>query len=229
MQRILVRTVLLLIACFAASSLAFAQGGTTKSALSGTVFDSDGGAIPGATVVVKNNSTGVATTVVTNANGTFDVPALDAGIYTVTVSLSGFKTLGGTDVEPISGTPGALKLTRAVGGVNETVEVRGGSQLITTASTMVSSTIRIDQRTKLPLITRNALNFGVLLPGLPPAGTNHCERSSPISGLPQSAISITVDGANVQDKYTRSTDGFFVNIHPKLDLIEESPLATRTS
>ena len=48
-----------------------------------------------------------------------------------------------------------------------------------------------------------------------------------MSGLPQSALSITVDGANIQDKYTRSGDGFFANIHPKLDLIEEVTVSTR--
>ena len=71
---------------------AYGQGGSTKTALAGTVTDAAGGVIPGATVTVKNNDTGVTSNTVTNAEGAFAVPALDPGTYTVTVSLSGFKT-----------------------------------------------------------------------------------------------------------------------------------------
>jgi hypothetical protein len=215
---------------FAATSAAWAgQSGSTKSAVSGTVQDPSGGVIPGATVVVKNNSTGVSTTAVTNAAGAFDVPALDAGIYSVTVSLSGFKTVVLTDVELLSATTRALKVTLEVGAIEQTVEVRGGSQLVQTQSTTIASTIRVDQISTLPLITRNALNFVVFLPGVDTAASNHSQRSSSVAGLPQSTISITVDGANIQDKYTRSGDGFFANIHPKLDLIEEVTVSSATA
>jgi hypothetical protein len=200
---------------------AAAQSGTTKSALSGTVVDADGGVIPGATVDVKNTRTGVLTSTVTNQIGVFEVPAIDAGMYTITVSLTGFKNVVLTEVELLSGTPRALKVTLEVGAINQVVEVKGGSQLVQTQSTSVSSTIRVDQISTLPLITRNALNFVPFLPGVDTSASNHSQRSSTVVGLPQSAISITVDGANIQDKYTRSTDGFFANVQPKLDLIEE--------
>ena len=210
-------------------STASAQSGTTRTALSGTVLDSGGGLLPGASVEVKNSRTGVVTNTVTNATGVFDVPAIDAGLYSITVSLNGFKTIVMTDIELLSGTPRSLKVTLEVGTMTESVEVRGGVQLVQTQSTAVSSTIRVDQISSLPLITRNALNFVVFLPGVDTSSSNHSQRSSTVSGLPQSAISITVDGANIQDKYTRSTDGFFANIHPKLDLIEEVTVSTATA
>ena len=210
-------------------SAAHAQSGSTRTGLSGTVVDSGGGVLPGATVEVKNNRTGVTTTTITNATGVFDVPALDAGIYTITVSLSGFKNTVLTDVELLSGTPRSMKVALDVGALTETVEVRGGSQLIQTQSTTIASTIRVDQISNLPLITRNALNFVVFLPGVDTASANHSQRSSTIAGLPESTIGITVDGANVQDKYTRSTDGFFVNIHPKHDMIEEITVSSATA
>jgi Carboxypeptidase regulatory-like domain/TonB dependent receptor-like, beta-barrel len=210
-----------------ASSLAFAQG-STKTRLSGSVLDSSGGVLPGATVEVKNQRTGVVTSTVTTQAGVFDVPAIDPGLYTVTVSLSGFKTSVLTDVELLSGTARALKVSLDVGAVTQEVKVVGGSQLVQTESTSISSTVRVDQISNLPLITRNTLNFVVLLPSVDTGASGHSQRSSTVSGLPQSSISITVDGANIQDKYTRSTDGFFANIHPKLDLIEEVTLSTAT-
>ena len=134
-----------------------------------------------------------------------------------------------TDVELLSATPRALQSHARSGHADRVVEVRGGRQLVQTQSTAISSTIRVDQISSLPLITRNALNFVLFLPGVDTSAANHAQRSSTVSGLPQSALSITVDGANIQDKYTRSTDGFFANIHPKLDLIEEVTVSTATS
>ena len=181
-------------------STAFAQG-STKTALSGTVLDASGGALPGATVVVKNNRTGVSTTTVTNPAGAFDVPAVDAGIYTVTVSLNGFRTVVLTDVELLSGTARGIKVTLEVGAVTQQVEVVGGSQLVQTQATTVSSTVRTDQNSNLPLITRNTLDFVVFVPGVDTGSSNHSQRSSTASGLPQSAISITVDGAEHPGQY----------------------------
>jgi hypothetical protein len=211
-----------------ATSIAFAQG-STKTTLSGVVVDSSGGVIPGATVLVKNKRTNVETTVITTSAGAFDVPALDPGLYNVTVSLQGFKTAELTDVELLSGTPRAVKVTLEVGALTQSVRVEGGSQLVQTQATAITSTVRVDQISNLPLITRNTLNFVVFLPGVDTGASNHSQRSSTVAGLPQSSLSITVDGANIQDKYTRSTDGFFANIHPKLDLIEEVTVSTATA
>src|SRR5262245_44964290 len=225
MSRLMLATIAAIVL---ASPLLLAQG-STKTTLSGSVTDSSGGVLPGATVEVKNNRTGVATNTVTNTTGAFNVPAIDAGIYTITISLNGFKTGVMKDVELLSGTARAIKMTLEFGGLTDKDEGVGGNQLIQTQSTAISATLRADQIANLPLITSNGLNLVVQLPGVDTGGSNHSQRSSTVAGLPQSAISITVDGANIQDKYTRSGDGFFANIHPKLDLIEEVTLSTATT
>src|SRR5436190_23225090 len=75
--------------CLTAASAA-AQG-AAKTALSGTVVDVDGGVVPGANVVAKNDATNVALNTLTNTRGAFAFPVIDPGTYTVTVSRSGFK------------------------------------------------------------------------------------------------------------------------------------------
>jgi hypothetical protein len=230
MRTICLRLALVVFGLAAPLSLpAFAQGGSAKSTLSGIVVDSAGGVLPGATVVVKNVATSVETVAVTNAAGAFDVPALDAGKYTLTISLNGFRTSVVTELELLAATTRSVKVTLEVGAITEAVEVRGGAQLVQTQTTAISSTIRADQMASLPLVARNALNFVVFLPGVDTSSNNHSQRSSTIMGLPQSTLSVTVDGANVQDKYTRSGDGFFANLQPRLDMVEEVTVSSATS
>src|SRR4029453_8281052 len=96
----------------------YAQGGATSS-ISGTVTDASGAVIPGADVTVKNNATGAEATAVTAENGTFSVPALNAGIYTVTVKLTGFKTAVLKDVVANAGVPASVRAALEVGGLEE--------------------------------------------------------------------------------------------------------------
>ena len=117
---------------------AFAQG--ANASVSGTVVDSAGGAIPGAAVIVSNES-GASFETVTNAEGVFNVPAVAAGTYKVTVSLTGFKTAV-VDVRVLPGTPAAVKAVLEVGAISETVNVSSSSELINTQSPVVAATRR---------------------------------------------------------------------------------------
>ena len=194
---------------------AYAQ--TATSSLSGVVTDSGGGVIPGATVEVKNNATGVVTPVQTNTSGAFTVPALPIGTYTVTVTLSGFKTFVINDVRLLAGTPAQVQATLEVGTLTETVEVRGGTELIQTQSATVQSTVKLEQIANLPLVSRHALYFVPFLPGVETIGS---PRNSTISGLPENTINITIDGVSTSNNL-QSGDGFFTMVTPRLDAVEE--------
>src|ERR671926_261324 len=78
------------------SSLVLAQSNTGN--LVGTVSDASG-VIAGATVVVIDNKTGRERTVTTSESGSFSVPQLDVGTYTVKVSSPGHKTFTATEVK----------------------------------------------------------------------------------------------------------------------------------
>ena len=73
-----------------AASAVYAQV-TSTAPLSGTVVDPSGSTIPEAAVTVQNKVTGTAYQAVTSANGTFTVPALGTGLYSVTANAKGFK------------------------------------------------------------------------------------------------------------------------------------------
>jgi hypothetical protein len=221
MRSSLVRLMLTL-CMIAVSAFAYAQGSTTSS-ISGTVVDAGGGVIPGATVSVKSTATAQTFTAVTNNGGTFSVPALDAGSYSVTVALSGFKTAVISNVQLTVGTPASVKITLEVGSLSETVEVRGGAELVNTQTPTVSSTLNVDQINKMPMPTRNALNAVTFLPGVNTAGAN---RDSNFNGLPDSFVAISLDGVNNNDNYNKSSEGLFAMVTPRQDAVEAVTVTT---
>jgi hypothetical protein len=215
--RVLIAAAAALFVLVAGSAAAWAQTGGSTSTLTGSVIDSDGGVIPGATVDVKNLATGVVNSVVTNTSGVFSVPGLFPGTYSVTVALSGFKTAVISEVRLIGGTTTEVKAKLEIGALTETVEVRGGARLVQTQSSTVTSTLTTEQLVSLPLISRNGLNAISLLPGVTQTGT---VRASTINGLPQNTINIAIDGISVSNNL-QTTDGFYAQVFPRMDAVEE--------
>jgi hypothetical protein len=215
----LVAILVVLMAAFSAS--AFAQGGGS-STLSGTVSDTSGGIMPGVDVVAKHNGTGSTFNSVTDSVGRFTIPSIPPGTYTVTISLSGFKTVVLPDVQLVTGTPAAVKVTLQVGGLQETVVVTGAAEVVQTQTAEVQTTVAIKQISSLPVVSRTALDYVVSLPGVETPGS--VTRSSTINGLPTTSMNITLDGVNVQDK--RGSEGFFMYIRPLMDSVEEITVST---
>jgi hypothetical protein len=203
------------------SATATAQSSSTSS-ISGTVVDAAGGAVPGVTVIVKNEA-GETFETVTNTTGVFSVPSLNAGTYTITVSLTGFKTAIVPDVRVLPGTPASVKVTLEVGQLEETVTVQSSAELINTQTATISSTLNSDQLLRMPMPTRNVLNAVTFLPGVNVATTN---RNATINGLPESMMQITLDGVSNNDNFLRSSDGFFASVTPRGDAIEAVTVTT---
>lgn len=220
--------VALILVGFAASP-AFAQGSSTKGAVTGVVQDRSGGVVPGATVVIKNVANGIVNETTSNISGAFAVPALDAGTYEATVSLTGFKTVKIDKIVLTPGNTANVSATLDVGDASDTVLVVARTELIDTTSTTVSSTITSDQMQKLPLVTKNGMQFLAFLPGVNTPPGNHVQRNSTVMGLPQSAIAIVIDGVNVQDQSIKSTDGFYAVIRPQTDMVEQVTVSEATA
>ena len=218
--RRLVLTIALLVL---AAGSAFAQGASTTS-ITGTVTDSGGGVIPGATVNVTNES-GTPFTAVSNAEGTFTIPALQPGAYKITVALQGFKTWA-SEVRIAPNAPGVVKAVLEVGTITETVTVASSSELINTQTGTIASTLNADQLNRMPTATRNALNAVTFLPGVNTAGVN---RDSNVNGLPESMMNITLDGVSNNDNFLRSSDGFFASVTPRQDAVEAVTVTTAVS
>ncbi len=199
----------------------FGQAPTGR--IAGTVADGSGAVIPGADVSAKNDATGQELVTVTTDNGTYLIPSVPSGTYTVTVSVTGFKKAVIKDVKVEVGTPATVNATMEIGAQAEEVIVTGGAEILQTQSANVSTTIQGRQITELPFTSRDALDLVLMLPGTTTPGR---PRSSSINALPRGSLNITIDGINVQDNLLKSDDGFFTYIRPRIDAVEEVTVST---
>jgi len=198
---------------------------TSSASLSGSVTDQAGAVVPGARVVVRHEARGAKFEAVTAENGVFNIPALDTGAYTVTVSASGFKQAVLHGVKLDAGTPASVTVRLEVGQASESVTIEGAGEVLQTQSAAVSTTITGRQITELPFASRDSLDLVLFMPGVYTA-TN--PRSSAINGLPDVALNITIDGINVQINDNKGGDGFFTYVRPRIDAIEEVSVSTAT-
>jgi hypothetical protein len=158
--------------CFALVLVLTAWWGTpaaaqvTGATLSGLIADEHGGAVPRATVTIKNTGTSVAREITSNEDGFYSAPNLLPGTYEVRVSANGFQTLLQKDIKLTVGAQQSLNLNLKVGPLSQTVEVHETPPDIQTNSSTVSSTIESTTIRELPLNGRDWTSLAALEPGV---------------------------------------------------------------
>src|ERR1700694_5387007 len=116
-----------------------AQTGTSR--ITGRIGDSKGATVPGASVTVTNEATGLSPTQATNDAGVYSFDSLPAGAYTVTVEQQGFKKFQKTGNALEVGTPLTIDVAMEVGQVTETVTVQGGAEQLQTATATIGNVV----------------------------------------------------------------------------------------
>ena len=144
--------------------MAFAQQGTTE--VRGLVTDAQRAVLPGVTVEVRNQDTGMFRSTISNSDGTYFVSGIVPGRYQITASLQGFKTFQQRDVILSLGRTALLDVRLEVGNVSESVTVSAESPIVDVTSKEVGGNITSRELTDLPSINRNYIGFVGLLPGI---------------------------------------------------------------
>lgn len=142
----------------------YAQSST--GSITGTVLDSTGGALPGAAVTATNTDTSAARTTTSTGRGTFTLPLLQPGGYSVSADLSGFSAAKVTDVRVSVGGDATVKLVLEPAGVQAAVTVSGEAPLIETTRSQVSSVVGERFVANLPVNGRNFIDFVLTTPGV---------------------------------------------------------------
>lgn len=199
MNRLIWRGLVTAFCAFVAAAPALAQQGTTD--LRGRVTDSQAAVLPGVTITATNQANGNFRTTVSAADGTFIASGLTPGTYTVTAELQGFKKFSRKDLRLEVGKTTSLDVALEVGGVSETVEVKGTSPLVDVTSKEIGGNITSETLVKLPSVNGNFVGFVGLLPGIVPSISTESFGSDSISSNGQDPRNnnYMLDGGNNND------------------------------
>jgi outer membrane receptor protein involved in Fe transport len=176
----------------------------TTGSLRGTVTDSNGGVVSGATVTVKNAATGSSTTATTSTEGTFDAAFLQPGEYSVTVEAPNFKRAVSNGVVVKIGVVNPVAIVLEAGNVAETVTVTANTEEIVRDQAQVSTTIEARKIQELP---SNGAGAGIdtlalLAPGVianRAGGTNTNGTGLSVNGNRGRSNNFQIDGSDNND------------------------------
>ena len=190
------KTALWLILALLATSICFAQVGTGR--LDGGVVDATGGTMAGAKVTAVNQATQSKTETITNTDGNFVFPSLQAGLYTVSVEARGFRTAVVAGVEINIATAVSQKFKLEVGDVAEHVEVSAEAVRVQSTEAQLGRTVTLKDIDTLPVLSRAPINLAVFSPGVQMSNPGDVTFSN-VNGQRQGASNSTLDGIDVND------------------------------
>jgi hypothetical protein len=176
--------------------------------LTGTITDSSGAAVPGATVTITNENTGLELTSVTDATGNYTVRNITGGTYTLKASLQGFKEYVQTGI--LITNAGIIRINGKleIGALTESVTVTTEAVTLKTDQADVSVDLRPEDVTNLPLNQyRNYQYLLNLVPGATPPEFQNAQTDTP-----GRALSTNINGTNRNNNVTRIDGAASINV-----------------
>jgi hypothetical protein len=183
------------------SGNAFGQA-TASGTIQGTVTDQTSAVVSGAQVVAKSKATDSTRTTTTGDTGYYRFELLPVGIYTVTVSKTGFAGVAET-IEILIGQTATVNVELKTGSMSEVIEVTGEAPLADQTKTDVSQTITPQQIQQLPLIGRDIADLAYLTPGVKSADSYDPTKNRyailSVNGQGGRNVNVTVNGVDNKD------------------------------
>ena len=233
--RVLAQIGLLLISFAVGSPLAWAADHAT---ISGTVADSTGAAIPGATIVLQNLATGQRDTSLSDGSGFYSV-SVAPGNYEIDVTSTGFKVFRQRPIVIAEGAAVKINPTLSVDSASTVVEVSAETLFIDLSNTQVGETLSAGKMSSLPLNGRSFTDLLATQPGVLPASSaqpnavvmSGCTNTPPsgdldagnlsVSGQRETANGFSVNGSIVEEDFNNGTA-----VVPNLDSIDNLRVLT---
>lgn len=154
--------------CILFPSAAKAQISSASARINGTVSDSSGATVPGATLVLTNTATKVTQMVTTNNAGDYVISNIIPGPYTLTVSREGFETIAQSEFTLDVNQATTFDFTLRVGSTTQTVRVEAGAARLQTATAELGTVVTEKMVDSLPMNGRNFTQLLELTPGVSP-------------------------------------------------------------
>ena len=220
------RSILVLFVLLAISAtVALAQTGTSN--ISGRVVDSKEASIPGASVTVTNEATGLSQTQTTNDSGVYAFASLPVGNYTVTVEQAGFKKFQKTGNALEVGSPLSVDAALEVGQVSEVVTVQGGAEQLQTTNATIGNVVEQKAIEALPLNGRNPLTLLLLEPGVVQRSAGGAGSGVHVNGARDRAYNVTIDGIEANESSVPNPVSNLYRINP--DNVQEFKVTTNNA
>ena len=176
-----------------------ARGQVLYGTIVGNVKDASQAAVPGATVSIVNPRTSVSRETITNEAGAYTLSNVAPGIYTLKVSLTGFKEFTQTNVEVTLNNVTRVDAALEVGNLSETVTVAAQATPLQTDKTDVHKELTSKEITDLPL--NEYRNYQSLLDLVP--GTTPSDFQNAVTDTPARALTTNVNGTARNSNNTR--------------------------
>jgi hypothetical protein len=202
----------------------------------GTVRDSSGAALPGATVTLVNSATGLSRTVTTDPSGEYTAPSLATGTYSVTAEMSGFKRTSQSNVHLGVDQKVRTDFKLELGQMTEVVTIQAETPLVQTGSSDLSVTVEGKTIESLPLNGRNFVSLTRTIPGVNrgvgPGGGNidgagslawRASASFSANGQRPRDNNYMLDGVDNNETWLQT-----VVVFPSVDALDEFKLQTST-
>jgi len=199
------------------ANISFAQ--VDRSGLGGTVTDSSGRLLPQAHITVVENATGLRRETLSNVSGSYSIPDLPVGVYTVSFDREGFRTLEFINVEQVIGRTRNLNATLQVRGSVERINVSSATALMDHNTSAVTGLIEREQADELPLNGRDWSALTAFVPGAIDTGGSN-QRTIRFAGRGLDDSNFTFDGVDATN-IVNQTQRQWVRLSIPLDAIQE--------
>jgi hypothetical protein len=222
----------LLLLLLPSSALAQATG-----AIAGVITDTSSGVLPGVTIDVTNEETGLVRSAVTGLDGFFAIRLLNPGRYSVKATLPGFRTTVREHVAVVVNETVRTDMAMEVGQLEERVVVQGQTPLVETTNATLGVVVDRQKVVDLPLNGRNFTQLGTLIPGVvappsalggqdgnaTPGGFGNVTGGFNVNGQRNQSNNFLLDGATNNDSFNT---GFV--LRPPPDAIQEFKILTHS-
>ncbi len=177
---------------------------TGAGSITGTISDPSGGAVPGASVVIKNTATSGERSLTTNDAGIYVAQFLQPGPYQVIVAKSGFTKILRKGLTLQVGQTLNVDLQVSIQTTTDTVTVEGQGDVVDSEKTEMSQVISQTQKENLPIAGRRWEGFALLTPNVTTDGGTGLVSYRGLSGLYNQS---SVDGTNNSQAFFAETKG----------------------
>lgn len=208
----------------AAAAPALAQQGTAD--LRGRVVDQQQAALPGVTVVVRNQESGLFRETTSGPDGSFFLSAMTPGRYQIEASLQGFKKFHRPDVRLEVGRLTAIDIPLEVGAIEESITVTAEASLVDLSSKEIGGNVGAQELADVPTFNRNFTGYLGLLPGIVAGVSSNSFGADSINANGQSVrnVNYTFDGSNNNDTFNAGNGGAQARI--PVEAVQEFQLLT---